>query len=130
MISIQVRIAVLFIAAACGTATTSWRQQVTQQPSVAALLAKFHSTKDSERVEAFEQLRSNPVNLQSPEVRKALLDLLDRENHELDSQLLEAQKKVIRTKVTTKERLNTTAIFSAPSIRLLTGTIRDKTAFW
>jgi len=81
-------------------------------------------------VEAFEQLRSNPVNLQSPEVRKALLDLLDRENHELDSQLLEAQKKVIRTKVTTKERLNTTAIFSAPSIRLLTGTIRDKTAFW
>jgi hypothetical protein len=26
-------------------------------------------------VEAFEQLRSNPANVQSPEVRKALLDL-------------------------------------------------------
>jgi hypothetical protein len=93
MITIQVRVAVLFIAAAGGTATASWRQQAAPKPSVAALLAKLHSAERSERAEAFEQLRSNPANLQSPKVRMALLDLLDRENHELDSQLLEAQKK-------------------------------------
>jgi HEAT repeats len=71
-----------------------WRQETAStKPGVAALLAKFHSTTESERTDAFEQLRSNPANLQSPKVRKALLELLERESHELDSQLLEAQKK-------------------------------------
>jgi len=44
-------------------------------------------------VAAFEKIHSNPANLQSPKVRTALLELLDRENHELDSHPLDAQKK-------------------------------------
>lgn len=69
-------------------------QEVTSNKTgITALLAKFHSTKESEREEAFEQLRSNPANLQNLRVRTALLGLLNRENHELDSQLAEAQKK-------------------------------------
>jgi len=75
------------------SATASWGQQATPKPSIEALLAKLHSTEEAERADAFEQLRSDPANLKSPKVRAALLDLLDRENHELDSQLFEAQKK-------------------------------------
>ena len=70
-----------------GQATTSKKAGIT------VLLAKLHSKEGSEREETFEQIRSNPANLQSPKVRTALLELLDRENHELDSQLAEAQKK-------------------------------------
>jgi hypothetical protein len=71
-----------------------WGQEkASNKAGVTVLLARLHSAKESERMEAFEQLRSNPANLKSPKVRAALLDLLDRENRELDSQLLEAQKK-------------------------------------
>lgn len=93
MITAQVKIAVVFIAAACGTVTASWGQQAAQKPSVATLLSELHSKVESKRAKAFEQLRSDPTNLKNSEVRGALLDLLDRENHELDSQLMEAQKK-------------------------------------
>jgi hypothetical protein len=83
--------AALFLAIACNT--TSWGRQAAQKPSVAVLLEKLHSTQEPERIKAFEQLHSNPASPQSPEVRAALLDLLDRENNGLDSQLLDAQKK-------------------------------------
>jgi hypothetical protein len=71
-----------------------WGQDTTpKKTSIVALLGKFRSTDQSIREEAFEQIRSDPANLQRPEVRTALLSLLDRESHELDAQLLEAQKK-------------------------------------
>jgi HEAT repeats len=71
-----------------------WGQDPTSnKTSMAALLGKLRSPEQSERLEAFEQIRSDPANLQRPEVRRALLRLLDRESHELDAQLLEAQKK-------------------------------------
>ena len=71
-----------------------WGQETTShKASVTVLLAKLHSTKEPEREEAFEKLRTNPASLQSPKVRTALLELLERENHENDSQLAEAQKK-------------------------------------
>ena len=70
-----------------------WGQDPTSnKTSMAALLGKLRSPEQSERLEAFEQIRSDPANLQRPEVRRALLRLLDRESHELDAQLLEAQK--------------------------------------
>lgn len=93
MITTKLRLAGAFLAAACGIATASWGQQPTQKPNLPELLESLHSTDESERVDAFEQLRSNPANLQNPTVRTALLDLLDRENHELYSQLLQAQIK-------------------------------------
>jgi hypothetical protein len=71
-----------------------WGQDTTSnKTSVAAWLGKLRSTEQSIRAEAFEQIQSDPANLQRPEVRTALLSLLDRESHELDAQLLEAQKK-------------------------------------
>lgn len=60
---------------------------------VTQLLARLHSDEELERAKAFGQLHSDPVNLKNPAVRAALLDLLDRENHEFDSQLAEAQKR-------------------------------------
>ncbi|HKN76687.1 MAG TPA: HEAT repeat domain-containing protein [Candidatus Acidoferrum sp.] len=85
----------LLAAIVCFTVSVScWGQDTTSNKnSMAALLAKLRSADQSARAEAFEQVRSNPANLKSPEVRTALLDLLDRESHELDAQLLEAQKK-------------------------------------
>lgn len=69
-----------------------WGQEpASNVAGTAALFTKLHSTEESERAGAFEALRSNPVGLKSPEVRAALLDLLDRENHERDARLLQAQ---------------------------------------
>jgi hypothetical protein len=71
---------------------SSWAQQkALSKPSVAVLLARLQSQSEEERSKAFEALRSSPAALKSPEVRAALLDLLDRENHERDARLLQAQ---------------------------------------
>jgi hypothetical protein len=71
---------------------SSWAQQkALSKPSVAVLLTRLQSQSDVERSEAFEALRSNPAALKRPEVRAALLDLLDRENRERDAMLLQAQ---------------------------------------
>jgi len=71
-----------------------WGQKTAStKAGVTVLLAKLHSTEESEREEAFEQLLSDPANLKSPAVQAALLELLDRERQKLDSDLLEAQKK-------------------------------------
>jgi hypothetical protein len=78
--------------AACVTAA-AWGQQSVSKPSVRDLLAKLHSLNDQERLQAFEALRSDPGNLKNPEVRAELINLLDRENRYLDSQLEEAQTK-------------------------------------
>jgi hypothetical protein len=78
--------------AACVT-EAAWGQQPVPKPSVQNLLAKLHSQNDQERLQAFEALRSDPGNLKNPQVRSELIDLFDRENSYLDSQLEEAQKK-------------------------------------
>jgi hypothetical protein len=60
----------------------SFAQQAAKgEPRIVDLLAKFHSERWDERAAAFEQLRENPTAIQRPEVKSALLDLLDRENH-------------------------------------------------
>jgi hypothetical protein len=71
---------------------SSWAQQkALSKPSVAVLLTRLQSQSEVERSKAFEALRSNPAVLKRPEVRAALLDLLDRENRERDAKLLQAQ---------------------------------------
>lgn len=85
------RIILAFSLAACtAVSVTSWGQQA---PSVAQLLMKLNSANEPVRVKAFGELCSDPANLKKPQVRAALLDLLDRENRYLDSQLEEAQKR-------------------------------------
>ena len=64
-----------------------------RENATAQLLVRLHSAEEPERAKAFGQLRSDPANLKNPTVRAALLDLLNHENHELDAQLEEAQKK-------------------------------------
>jgi hypothetical protein len=72
---------------------SSWAQQqkAPSKPSAAVLLARLRSQSEEERSKAFEALRSSQAALKSLEVRAALLDLLDRENHERDARLLQAQ---------------------------------------
>lgn len=69
-----------------------WGQQAADNRHVAVLLMELHSQDWTQRSTAFEALRSDSLALRNPEVRAALLDLLDRENQELDAELLQAQK--------------------------------------
>jgi HEAT repeat protein len=90
---IQVAVGIVVISTVCGIARVSWGQQQSQKPSVAALLEQLKSEQEPVRAKAFEKLSADQDDLQNPDVRTALLDLLDQENHELDRQLLEAEKK-------------------------------------
>ena len=73
--------------------TVGWGQHSNSQPKVKELLVKLRSSDEQERETAFGALRSDPAYLKNLEVRAQLVDLLDRENRELDSQLKEAQEK-------------------------------------
>lgn len=87
------RIVLVFTLAACSMTTMGWGQQSTPEPKAKELLVKLRSSEEQERVTAFAALRSDPANLKNPEVRAELVDLLNRENRYLDSQLQEAQGK-------------------------------------
>ena len=69
----------------------SGQQPTTNKPSLGVLLERLHSEDEVQRSKAFEALRSNPKTLESQEVRAALIELLDRENQQLDAKLLQAQ---------------------------------------
>jgi HEAT repeat protein len=89
----RMRITLALLLAAGTLIAAGWGQQATSEPNLRNLLVKLSSSKDQERWQAFETLRSNPANLKNPEVHAELINLLDRENRYLDSQLEEAQKK-------------------------------------
>jgi len=59
-----------------------------------------------ERAGAYEQLRSDPIALRQPEVQTALLHLLDRENHVVESALRESHEQVGRLESTVKNTGN------------------------
>jgi hypothetical protein len=46
------------------------------------LVAQLHSDNEQIRSGAFESVRNDPAAMGDPKVRAALVDLLDRENHE------------------------------------------------
>lgn len=85
---------ILSVAALAFTATilSFTQQNPPHKADIDALLVKLRSNDGGVRAEAYEQLRSDPMALRSAKVKAAFLDLLDRENHELDAQLVEAQK--------------------------------------
>jgi hypothetical protein len=60
----------------------SGQQTSTSSASRTQLLTQLHSSDAEVRGEAFDQLRNNTAALRDPNVRAALIDLLDRENHE------------------------------------------------
>ena len=92
---IPLKLARLLLVIVClsGLAKLTWAQQAAQKANLPELLEKLRSDDDSVRMDAFEQLRSDPANLKSPAVQAALLDLLVRESQKLDADLLEAQKR-------------------------------------
>ncbi len=96
MITLRALRLLFFTALPCGIAI-SCLAQTKQETSLGALLEGLHSPSGPVRSEAFEQLRSTPANLQNPTVQKALLNLLDRENHDLDQQLVTAEAKHLGT---------------------------------
>jgi len=57
------------------------QKKLTANQSAADLLTGLKSQDWTARAEAYEQLRRNPTAIEKAEVRSALLDLLDRENH-------------------------------------------------
>jgi hypothetical protein len=63
-----------------GAAALAGGQSQSEGPRVAALIAGLQAANWADRSDAYEQLRSDPAALRKPEVRSALLDLVDREN--------------------------------------------------
>jgi hypothetical protein len=57
------------------------QQAINKEPDRAELLQGLRSDKVDERVSAFEKLRGDSSALQDSDVKAALTDLLDRENH-------------------------------------------------
>jgi hypothetical protein len=69
--------------AACAMLTAGWGQQTpAHKPSRAELLTRLRSGNAEVRSEALDQLRTDPVALRDPKVKAALVNQLDRENHE------------------------------------------------
>jgi hypothetical protein len=77
------RAILVFVLAVSATVTIAWGQQdPAHKTSRAELLAEIRSVDVIVRSKAFEQLRSDPAALGDPKVKAALVNLLDRENHE------------------------------------------------
>jgi hypothetical protein len=70
------------------------QQTQVSKPSVVSSLSELRSDDAGERAEAYEQLRSDPSAIHSPKVQTALLDLLDREEHVIESTLRGSHEQV------------------------------------
>jgi hypothetical protein len=82
------RIILALTLVACLAAPLVRGQQVdTPRPSVSDLLAKLQSKDATERSRSYEEQRSDAEAMRSREVQAALLDLLDREDREIESTL-------------------------------------------
>jgi hypothetical protein len=64
----------------------SGQQTSTSSASRAQLLAQLRSDNEQVRSGAFESVRTDPAALRDPKISAALVDLLDRENHEPPSE--------------------------------------------
>jgi hypothetical protein len=76
------RSSVLLTLAASAMLTVAFGQQTPTAPTRTELLAHLRSADSEVRSSALDQLRSNPAALRDPEVKVALISLLDHENHE------------------------------------------------
>lgn len=73
----------LLTLAACAMLTAGLGQQTSApEPTRAELLAQLRSDDSEVRSLALDQLRSDPAALRDPKVKVALVNLLNRENHE------------------------------------------------
>jgi len=77
-----------FTLATCiGVPLVCGQQAGTSRPSVSDLLAKLQSKDSTERSRSYEELRSDAEAMRNKEVQAALLDLLDREDRQIESTL-------------------------------------------
>ncbi len=82
------RIILAFTLAACTAVPLVWGQQAdTPRSRVSDLLAKLQSKDPTERIRSYDELRSDAETMRSKEAQAALLDLLDREDREIESTL-------------------------------------------
>jgi HEAT repeats len=82
------RIILAYTLAACTAVPLVCGQQAnTSRSSVSELLAKLQSKDPTERSLSYDELRSDAEAMRSKEVQAALLDLLDREDREIESTL-------------------------------------------
>ena len=73
----------VFALATLMTLTAAWAQQApAHKLSTTELIAQLRSDDAQVRSGAFESVRTDTVALRDPKVRAALIDLMDRENHE------------------------------------------------
>ena len=73
--------------AVCATVSAvSGQQTPAHKPSTAELIAQLRSDNEQARSGAFESVRTNPAALRDPQIKAALVNLLDRENHEPPSE--------------------------------------------
>jgi len=66
-------------------------QNPASKPNVGQLLSSLQSERWVDRADAYDELRSDPAAISSANVREKLLQLLDRENHVIESNLRESQ---------------------------------------
>lgn len=84
MIVVLLRVATAFAA----------QQTPAAKPQVATMLAGLHAAKWTDRAEAYEELRDDPMAIPKPEVQSALLELLNRENQLTELTLRDSHEKV------------------------------------
>ncbi len=70
------------------------QQPPLRRASQSNILRALVSADWTARARAYEKLRSDPAELRQPKVRTALLDLLNRENHELEQALRESHEQI------------------------------------
>ena len=72
--------AVVFTAGILAPLVSRGQQKPIDQPTVAHLLTQLHADEWTARAGGYEQLRADPTALTRTNVRRALLNLLDRED--------------------------------------------------
>lgn len=81
------RTALVSLIAVCATVSAASAQQTSASSAgQAELLAQLRSDNEQVRSGAFESIRTNPAALRDPKISAAVVDLLDRENHEPPSE--------------------------------------------
>jgi hypothetical protein len=90
----KIRTALVVAVAACTIASFCLAQDTQEGASRPSQTpANFRSNDPHTRVVALEQARSNPAMLQDPNVRSALLDLLDLETREFNDRVREGERR-------------------------------------
>ena len=88
------KVVFMIFALLLGAAASAAQQTHASKPQVTTLLAGLYAAKWTDRAEAYEELRDDPMAIPKPEVQSALMELLDRENQLIESTLRDSHERV------------------------------------